>query len=121
MTQNSPAVAATVKKKFATYSLMTNLAKLQKAKRAREFASQFLACVVSHEGEMSSDVFLIIEQLALCVRANAENDATCGYPPAQVSAEFRRRAKDSVATAIATGFGRALCTTGFPTVASVGA
>ena len=100
---------------------MTNLAKLQKAKRAREFAPQFLACVVSHEGEMSSDVFLIIEQLALCVRANAENDGTCGYPPAQVSAEFRRRAKDSVATAIATGFGRALCTTGFPTVASVGA
>ena len=118
-TQNSPTVAATVKKKFATYSLMTSIAALQKAKRVRDFVPRFMACVVSHEGEMSSDVFAIIEELAKCVRVNALTDTSCGYPPAQVSAEFRRRAKDRIATAVAAGFGRALSTVGYPSPATV--
>ena len=98
---------------------MTELSALQCAKRMRVGQPKFMACIVSHEGEMSPDVFGLIEQMAKRVKKQVSTDFISGYPPEQVSAEFRRRAKDRIATVVASGIGRAFCSVGLPTPATV--
>ena len=111
----SPVITDAVKRKYNTYSLLTQLAVLQHAKRARRCRPKFLACIISHEGEMSSDVFTLIEDLTKLVKKAAAADFLLGYSPVQIAAQFRRRAKDRIATAVAAGFGRTLASIGYPT------
>ena len=116
---SSPTVTKAITDKINTYNLLMQLATLQHRKRKRPTIPTFLVCVATHEGEWSRDLFSFIEEMTGLVKRRATTDTSVGFKPAQVAAEFRKRAKDRIATAVVAGFGRTLAEAGKPCLASL--
>ena len=93
---------------------IVNRAKVQKLQRKRTSEPTFLAAIFSHSGEFSDGAFTLIE--ALATRAYALTAAgffSYSQVPAMVSADHRNSLKNSIAAALAHGFGLMLAATNF--------
>jgi hypothetical protein len=110
----SPAVSTTVKAKNSRYRLLTHIAKIQQVAGKRQDRVLFLACVMSHTGEMAPDVLKLITLLAQKSMPLANRpDCLSGLTPTQTASDFRMRMKDTLAVSMARGWGMQLRCAGF--------
>jgi hypothetical protein len=112
----SPRIASAAKAKHATYKLITTLADRQLELGQRSGAHDFIPAIHSHEGELSSAFFNLIEWLTTQYALHTKSlGLTHGYSTKFLTAVYRGRLKDAIFVAIANGFGAMLGAAGLPT------
>jgi hypothetical protein len=111
----TPAVEERVKTKRLKYQPLLRQAGVLRLRRHRAKGPVFRACIVSHTGEFSSDVFETIEFLASQVlRQTRKFPRDDGVSSSRAAALFRTTLKDRIATVIVQGYGNMLRAVGFP-------
>ena len=87
----SPAVANVIKSKNNRYSLLSHIANIQKASGKRPDKVVFVACVMSHAGEMAPEFISLVEKLSHRMRPiHSRPDCLSGLSPNQATHDFRR-------------------------------
>jgi hypothetical protein len=109
---DSPAVAKAVAGKHKRYGLIETLANIQAAGFGPQLPLKFVAGVVTHRGEMASE---LIDAIEYCTGRFKAGLRTCpdidGHTPPRAAAAFRTRFKHALCVQIAGGFGRQLLAT----------
>ena len=104
---SSIAVQKAADRKEDKYGLFMTVARFQYAERVTQALTEFLSCIMSHTGEVSSGFFRLIEVSTSSMRRSPMADPLrSGFKRAKTTALFRTRAKDAFAVANAKGFGR---------------
>ena len=109
----SPVVAEACKAKVDRYDRMRQIAVSQHAAGKRPFKPSFYAAIMSHAGEFSPDLILLVELFTkkfdnLC-KSDPRHD---GISRARRTGDYRCRFKDALIATGLTGFGRMLNATG---------
>jgi hypothetical protein len=113
----SPAMAKAVAEKHAKYAPIVHTAELQRLIRGggvRRKGPTFWAPAMSHSGEMSSDMFQLIDWITAIRKQAARKGHTLydGRAPSKVAAEFRKSLKDAVQVTVARTIGHMIAATG---------
>jgi hypothetical protein len=110
----TPNIVKTVRTKHKRFDMLMQLAKAQYPLR-RKIKPTLLIPIVTHSGEMSPDMYTLIEIMTSeAARNYTPSYLTMGQPRKRFTAAFRSRLKDAVMAANARGFGRALMAAGNP-------
>ena len=109
----SPVIAEACKAKVDRYDRMRQIAIAQCTAGKRPFKPSFYAAIVSHAGEFSPDLILLVELFTkkfdnLC-KSDPRHD---GISRARRTGDYRCRFKDALIATVLTGFGRMLNATG---------
>ena len=113
--KSSPPVESYQTHKIKKYSQMLGAAKQQVRDGTRHTAPTFMACIMSHAGEISSNGFLALETITRHYKRNAAlKHFEDGIPMSTRTADFRTRFKDTLMTANINGFGATIAGAGQP-------
>ena len=111
----SPPLAHAQEEKHRKYRPLLHLMQLQKARGIRPRIPTFMAPVVSHLGEFSTDVFEAVDWLGPQARRHfTATRAEQPLPPRIMTARFRRDLLSSLAVASAKGCALLLLAGGYP-------
>ena len=103
----SKACAAASRKKHKKYHFIETLANIQAASFGNSSPLVFVAAVLTHRGEFSSDFLDLIEFCAARFKAlRKASPDICGLSHSQATARFRGTFKTAIYCALVNGFGR---------------
>ena len=114
---NTPEVSKREKHKHLKYAPLVHLLRKQFERGQRERMPEFMAPIISHNGEFSSDVFKIVDWFAAAAARKAANSQdVAGCKPKDAARLFRMHMKDSFADASAKGVAGHLVAAMMPTI-----
>ena len=109
----SPALTEAVKGKKDKYAPVVYTAMLQRYQRSTKHKVVFKAAALSHSGEMSSDMFDLVEWVVGHRKKAARKGGSLydGRRPGRVAAEFRKELKDAIQVTAARTIGHYIAST----------
>ena len=117
---SSPAVRVRADQKAKKYEAPVELAKKQWRTNRRPDRLTFIPLVMTHRGEMGGGIFELIEVMAMQIKGITAKLGERAYvDPRKAAANFRRKTKDRMAVAMATGWAAQLTSAGKPTCVSL--
>jgi len=102
---NTPAVMRAVKNKINKYDLICRVCDIQTTVKRTGRPIELVPAIVTHRGEMSTELLDLIEQCTSKVKFARNVFDMLGRSNAQRATYFRREFKDSIICAIAKGWG----------------
>jgi len=112
---SSPNVAKAENEKKQKYAILTQLAERQYLRGARTILPEFLPCILSHAGELSSGCIRVVEIITNAWMAGGNTDHKRSLIQGKrLSASFRTQLRDALMFANINGFGRQLLAAGRP-------
>ena len=110
-----PNVAKAENEKKQKYAILTQLAERQYLRGARTILPEFLPCILSHAGELSSGCIRVVEIITNAWMAGGNTDHKRALIQGKrLSASFRTQLRDALMFANINGFGRQLLAAGRP-------
>jgi len=109
----SPNVAKAEDEKAKKYKVLVQLADRQVQRGTRNYLPEFLPCIISHAGELSSGCIRVVEIVTNARMASGNTDhKRCLINGKRLSAAFRTQFRDALMINNINGFGRQLLAAG---------